>query len=140
MVPVDLPAQRRKEVDSTLDAREHTKFLGAAGQLMWVAQQVMPILCAPLSYLMSDAKTATVQSILEANKLIRLAKARKSEGLTFHQHRNPCIATWSDAAHASRKDLNSQGGYLVTVADGDFLNDAESSLTFLSWNSWKLTR
>ena len=100
----------------------------------------MPILAAHLSYLMSDVKGGTPASLTEANRLVRIAKAHAKEGIHFFQHVNPAIATWTDAAHASRKDLNSQGGYLVGLVDGDFMDDQESKVTILSWNSWKLQR
>jgi hypothetical protein len=89
---------------------------------------------------MAEMKWGTIASLIEVNRLIKFAKARCTEGVWFFQHVNPAIAVWTDASHAGRKDLSSQGGYLTGLVDGNFMNDCESEVTILGWNSWKLQR
>ena len=59
--PVHIAANRRK-VTSPLTPAEQTQLLEANGKLTWVAQQIIPLLCAPLSYLMADMKAGTIAS------------------------------------------------------------------------------
>ena len=48
------------------------------------------------------------------------------KGLPFYCHTGACVAGWSDAAHASRRDLSSQGGSLIALTDPCFLEDKDA--------------
>ena len=111
---------RRRQPDAELTPTEQTSLLVLNGQLLWVAQHIMPLICAPLSYLLADNKRGTVASLQESNILLKIAQEHRHEGLHFYCHTGACVAAWSDAAHASRRDLSSQGGSLIALTDPCF--------------------
>ena len=54
-------------------AKELAALRGLLGQVMWLATQVIPQLQAPLSLILGYLSVANVSTLLEANKLSRLA-------------------------------------------------------------------
>eukprot|EP00959_Pyramimonas_sp_CCMP1952_P145288 3042011-Pyramimonas_sp.AAC.1 len=71
---IDIPTQRRKDIESTVISSEATQFRAVLGQRMWLATQGVPLICAELSLLLAYTNTATINALLQANKLIRRAK------------------------------------------------------------------
>jgi hypothetical protein len=72
--PVSIPAQRRRTPEPPLTSGEQSQLLEINGKLMWVRQQIMPMTCAPLSYFTTDMKAGTIASLVESNRLAKIAK------------------------------------------------------------------
>ena len=137
---IDIPTARRRNPQSALTPSEVTQLRAALGALMWLGTQAAPMVLAPLSLLLGHQTSATVDTLLQANKLIRQAVIWSSTPIVLHKHEAPVVVTYSDASWACRRDGSSQTGYLVTIADGAILKGATSHLSFISWHSGKAKR
>ena len=140
MEEIDVPSQRRKEPQQPVSATEATRLKGAFGQLMWLATQGLPTIMAQLSLLLGYSNCATVNTMLQVNKLIRRAKIEAKDPIILERHANPCVVTFTDAAWKVRRDDTSQGGYLVFVTDHALMQNREAPLSLLAWQSAKLPR
>eukprot|EP00435_Cladocopium_sp_Y103_P031716 s2023_g8.t1 len=94
--------------------------------------------------LSGEITKATIKTIEQANKALRFAKSNGDCGLVF-QHvadrDQVSFVAYSDASFATRKDLSSQGGYLVLMTSRGVAQDgAEGNYVVLDWRSWKLAR
>ncbi len=141
MCEFDIPVHRRRCPDSPAGAAEVTRLKGALGQLQWLATQGCPRISAELSLLLGYQSVATVDTLLQANKLVRKARVQAQIKIPFRFIRNPSVVTWTDAAWGIRRDQSSQGGYFVGIAEkGILFGDEESPVNLVSWHSGKLTR
>eukprot|EP00435_Cladocopium_sp_Y103_P069297 s223_g33.t1 len=94
--------------------------------------------------LSGEITKATIKTIEQANTALRFAKSNGDCGLVF-QHvadrEQVSFVAYSDASFATRKDLSSQGGYLVLMTSRGVAQDgAEGNYVVLDWRSWKLAR
>ena len=87
-----------------------------------------------------DGKTpqATVSTICEVNKLTRKATAWARTPHKIHAHHSPVVVTCTDVGWTARPDGISQGGLLVFIANSELLQDKESNMSLISWQSSRL--
>ena len=67
--PISLVPTRRRERGSAVTEKERSELRGVLRALLWPATQSCPRLCAEVSCLQSCVSTATVETLLRANKL-----------------------------------------------------------------------
>jgi len=67
--------ERRGEKDNPLNEHELNEFRSVIGQLGWISGQTRPDIAFDLCDLSSRVKTATIQDLLRANKLVSKAKS-----------------------------------------------------------------
>ena len=79
---ITMSAHQRKHMSETLSAEEHTTLMAKRGELNWLATPSMSQLPAPLS-LVDTSKTATGQSLKDANRLVRQAHCEASDKLHY---------------------------------------------------------
>ena len=112
--------------------REHQVHLRAAlGALSWRATQSAPWLCARVSFLQGCFKSATIEDIIQTNKLIRMQRA--------HSIQRPMLLTYHDASYACRRDGSSQGGMLTMFVDADVLHGKASTFSPVAWQSRRVS-
>ena len=93
---------------------------GRSGSLSWRATQSAP--GASVSYLQGCYKEATVDDLLQANKLIRNQWTYSQTTAKFSAEiKKPALVTFHDASWACRRDGSSQGGILTLVVDHQVL-------------------
>ena len=78
----------------------------------WRATQTAPWVLVQVSLLQSRVQEATVDQLLEVNKLVRTINATASQSLRIWGYKDPMVVGYSDAAWAVRLDGKSQGGVL----------------------------
>ena len=137
---INIPAARRRQLHAALQPEEVTSLRGALGQLMWLSEQGVPLLGAPLSLMLGHTTTSTVTTLLDANKLIRRAKWWAKQPLVCHAHSSLAIVGWTDAAWKVRRDGSSQGGYVIAIVNEEALKGAVTPVSVISWKSHKLHR
>ena len=81
---------------------------------------------------MGETNCATVDTLMRANKLARLALKWSAEPLCVRSHKNPVTVGWSGGGSTTRRDGTSQLGYLVGIADAEILQGRESPVTLVS--------
>ena len=142
--PITISKERVNSPDLPITEGERTQLRAAIGAIQWAATQTSPHLQAHTSYLAGDINNATIATLLEANKMLRFAKANSDVGLEY----SPLgtldeltMVTFSDAAFASRQNHASQGGFLVTMVNKSALESGTASkYHILNWRSFKLAR
>ncbi|CAK0910501.1 unnamed protein product, partial [Prorocentrum cordatum] len=137
---IDIPPQRRKDIESAVTPSEATQLRAILGQLMWLATQGVPLICAELSLLLAYTNTAAINALLQANKLIRRAKTEVQKELIMENHLNPCIVGYPDAAWNVRRDGSSQGGFLIFMTECNLMHNKEAQISLIAWAFAKLPR
>ena len=126
-----------------LTAAEISSLRGL-GTLEWRANQTSPQLSAGIGLLLSEVPSATVDTLLRANKLIREAKRTSEQVLIFHAFgmdwRDLIAVVWADAAQNNRPKKGSTGGIVGAMAPKSILQGERVPLNVVSWRSTKAPR
>ena len=139
----EIPVSRERRDQGAEPASEPEKKLLRAGlgALSWRATQSAPWLSASVSYLQGCYKEATVDDILQANKLIRTQRMYSQTTAKFSAEINkPVLVTFHDASWACRRDGSSQGGILTLIVDHQVLEGKAGNFSPVGWASRKLPR
>ncbi|CAE7196797.1 unnamed protein product, partial [Symbiodinium sp. CCMP2456] len=139
---IDVGRHRRQSPDVAVNEDERTKLRGLIGSLQYAVTHTRPDIAARLGELQSQTTSATVQTLLAANKVLREAqeyhqvciffRAIPVEQLTF--------VAFGDASFASSKNLNSHQGVLICATDDRLDQNLEAPLSPLTWSSKKIPR
>ena len=113
-----------------------------AGQLAWVSNSTRPEQAFLSSYLQGAQDKGTVSDVLLYNKALREMKERKvclrfPSTIPISRWRIICIA---DAGWQKRQNGESQGGYILCLADADILERRRAACWLIDWSSKKLKR
>ena len=125
-------------------ATEVEQLRAVLGAAQWRAVQSAPHHCAKLSQLQSRITKASVQTLMDANKLVRESFGSRmisprSQDLNCEPHEVEFVC-WSDAALANRVDFSSTGGFLVAATSPSLKAGHRSKINMISWKSFKLRR
>ena len=105
---IPLSRERKQHPEYPATNFEAKRMRGVLGGLSWRGVQSAPWLCASISHLQGCHSSATVQDIMDVNKLVRSARKHAEVGLRFMTGiKDPIILTFSDASWATRRDLSS---------------------------------
>ena len=141
-----LPVTVKKDRDSKVELSpfEKTKCRGLLGALQWPGGQGVPSLTASTSIIASELAGGNGETMAALNKTLRFAKETSKYPLKFPKvatdFKDLCVLCFCDAAFGVRKDLASQGGFLILLADKQVLHGKKVKYSILSWKSFKLPR
>ena len=138
-----LPLNKSRQPHQPMTDKEQTMLRGLLGSLQWPAVQSSPHLQASTSLLSGEMSIGLSSPMLEANKLLRFAKANSDVHLSY-----PPLGALSDlritcmfdAALGVGHDGASQGGYITMLTHKDALNGIECPYSVLDWRSFRLPR
>ena len=98
-----------------LNARGLKSLRGINGSLQWLSTNSRDDLAAKVPLSASETANPTIESLQQANKIVR--QAHPDDPLPFHIHAIPFdllnFGVFSDSAWGVISDGSSQGGYLV---------------------------
>ena len=137
-----IPKKRWTDKESAITADEKQQMRSVLGCLSWHGGQVALDLCASVGIMLSKVNSATVQDLIEVNKLLRRAKATKSQKLIIHPIplEKMVVATWVDASFANRPDGSSTKGILVACSSTELLEGKITEASPVYWSSSKIGR
>ena len=120
--PIDISKERKRDQSIKLDQNELDCLKTVIGQLGWFTSQTGPDLAFETCTLRSTSKNATVNEIIQANKI--LEKAQK-ENLILRfslkgNIKNFKIIRLNDASFGNLSDGSSQGGYKIYLVKWDW--------------------
>ena len=72
--PIDIPKSRRSELEGCINPKEMNQLRGLCGSLQYAAVHSRPDIAAKVSQLQKCIPTASVQTLLDANKVLREAQ------------------------------------------------------------------
>ena len=137
---VDLKPARAKEVNSPVTEQERTELRALLGGLQWVVGQTQLYGAVDVNLLQSEVTTATIQTILDANKILRKIRQGQTKLYTRKISGEINVVGWSDASWANRKSGSSTGGYVIGLCGPEVLEGKRNHVTIVSWSTNKLKR
>eukprot|EP00971_Amphidinium_carterae_P349931 6491302-Amphidinium_carterae.2 len=118
---IEVSRQRRSQKQEPLTPSEHSALLSLIQQLAWPARVCMPQLSYLVSRLQQSASKGCVETLLEANAVLRRTKAQASTRIYFRKIKIPeggglRVCVMHDASFAGEPGLNSQRGVMVFLS------------------------
>ena len=141
--PINVDKSRMADLSAPVTETERSQLRTLVGALQWASTQTSPHLQVHTSQIAGSITSATVQTLLDANKSLRFAKSNNDVALEYVPLGDPSsltLVTFTDAAFASRHDSSSQGGYITTLAHISVLDGAPARFHVLDWRSYRLPR
>ena len=118
------------------------QFRGIIGAANWITNSTRPDLAAWTALLQQKIGKATVDDLIDANRLVAKIRDLKHTKVVVKSipFEKGCLVTTSDASWANCADLGSQAAYMVLFAHEDLKKDQWAEVSPLRWKSWKLER
>ena len=114
---IKLGKERKLELDQPVTEKERTMLRAVLGGMQWLVGQTRVDVMVDVNLLQSQVSTATVATLLEANKALRKLRQRSDlKIITRYIDGEIHFVGWSDASWANRKCGSSTGGYLMEHA------------------------
>ena len=141
LTEIQLTKERVAQGSSPATAQEISELRALLGGLQWLTTQSRPDVNIDVNLIQSRITTATVDTLLTANKILRKLRTNGTPKMyTRKIHGEVHVVCWSDASWANRPDGTSTGGYLIGLCDKKILDGDKTHVTMVSWNSNKLRR
>jgi hypothetical protein len=120
---ISVSKDRQKQLTSPVTPSEKTELQGLLGALQWLTSQTRIDGRIDVNLLQTEVATATVETLLSANKVLRRIRANGALTLEIKKvHGTVHFVTWSDASWANRKDMTSTGGFLTGCCGDDVVS------------------
>ena len=139
---IDIGRPRRMHPGSEVTHHELTKLRGLIGSLQYASTHTRPDISANLGEVQSQLTKATVQTLLDANRVLREAQEKSQVFIHYHPLKPEDITfvSFGDASFASAKNLSSHQGALVCATHTDLHQNVEAPVSPLVWVSKKIPR
>jgi hypothetical protein len=138
---IEIKPERAQQINHPVTEQERSELRALLGGMQWLVGQTMVYGNVDVNLLQSDVTTATVETLIAANKVLR--KLRQSPNRLYTRKITADIlhlAAWSDASWANRKSGNSTGGFLIGICGPEVLEGKRGHITVVSWSTNKLKR
>ena len=145
---IHLTAQRRKQRDLPATESETSQLRSVLGSLGWVGRVCRPDISYELSALQAAQKQASVQDLLDANRLLYYVQKTPEAGVFYKYGAvdidRAILLSVTDASYAADYDTSSSGqvlgnrsqsGRLLFLADPSFLEKGEGEVYLLQHHS-----
>ena len=129
----EIPVYQGKS--DVLDNEAKRELKAITGQINRVATQTRPDLVYDACEISSSVKNATVEDVMQANKVMRKAKSNtvRLQFRDLGDVKRAELISFSDASLGNLKDRESQGGHIV------FLVGKNGNYSLISWQSKKFS-
>ena len=140
--PIDVGRSRRQHPQSPVNENERTKLRALIGSLQYAASHTRPDIAAKVGELSSQVLQASVQTLLDANRVLRETQLNEEVQVQYLPIAPTSItfASFGDASFASSKCLSSHQGTVVCATDHRLESNQEAPLSPLVWLSKKIPR
>ena len=140
--PIHIDRDRRKQCQESVLESERQALRGLVGSLQYAATNSRPDISARLSFLQAKLNAATVQELLDANKLLQDAKVFKSTRIKIKSIPVSKVRflSFSDASFATRNNAQSQKGCLILTTSETIGEWQSSDVSPIFWYSKKIAR
>ena len=133
---IKLDSLRRSQKTCNVTETELNTLQSKIGQLLWMGRQSRPDILYDVCNLASSLKNATVENLIETNKVIRKIKSEaiqlKYQKLGKKEELK--LLVFSDASLGNLADGGTQGGNII------FLQGTEGKCSPISWKSKRIRR
>eukprot|EP00435_Cladocopium_sp_Y103_P022950 s1076_g5.t1 len=113
--PIHVPKIRRAYPDSSITSQEMQQLRGLCGSLQYAAVHSRPDLATKVAGLQKGINQATVETLLEGNRVLREAQAHADTSVIVRPIpiADLSFASFGDASFASAKQLSAQQGLMT---------------------------
>lgn len=137
---IDVPKPRRKEDKSQVTPSEMQQLRALCGSLQYAAVHSRPDLAAKVAFLQKRIPKATVEDLLEGNKVLREAKNTAETSILVQPIpvEEVTFASFGDASFASEHQLRAQQGLFVMATTEKLSRNEVSEFSPIAWGSNRL--
>ena len=134
---IDLPefSRNSREKSDLLSTKEATQYRSLVGQLIWLVTQSRPDLYFPVIKCSTRAKKPTLEDMLNAMRITRLAKANPIKikiSALGDLSKNIILLCFTDASYGSLNEkVDSTAGHIIYLSNG-------RQCSLVSWNTSKI--
>ena len=142
ITPIKVSLERRKDETTPINAEEKMALRGLIGSLQYASVHTRPDLASRLSFLQSDINSATIATLLEANRTLHEAKRHSNVSITIHPIACDDLRflAFSDASFASKKTPDSHTGCIIMSTHTEIGNNTTCVVNPISWGCKKIQR
>ena len=140
--PIHIEPDRRKGLDVEISPKEKESLRALIGSLQYAAVNTRPDLSSRLSHLQSKINCATIQTLIDANRMLHEAKRFKNTVINIQpiDIDDLRFLTFSDASFASKKDPNSHAGMIIMTTHKDICQNYTCTVNAIAWGCKKIQR
>eukprot|EP00435_Cladocopium_sp_Y103_P067582 s130_g30.t1 len=139
---LEIPKQRRNERSSPATAVEVQSLRALCGSLQYAAVHSRPDIATKVAYIQKCIPKATVNDLLEANKVLKESKEFAHTSLFIRPlpFRELTFASFGDASFASESNLKAQQGLFVMACTSDLAANQTSDFSPIAWATKQIGR
>lgn len=142
ITPIHIERNRRKTPQEPVTETERQELRGLIGSLQYASTNTRPDIAARLSMLQSTITSATIQDLLEGNRLLADSKNHSHVKVVISSIPEDEIrfVSYSDGSFATRAKQQSQKGGIILAAQADIADQKSALSSPLLWWSKKIDR
>eukprot|EP00435_Cladocopium_sp_Y103_P021947 s3593_g5.t1 len=140
--PISMKAERRAQENEPVSEAERHQLRGLIGSLQYAAVHTRPDLSSSLSQLQSQINSATVSTLVSANKALHIAKKHSDVTIKINPISTEDLRfiAFSDASFASKSKPESHSGMIILATHKDISQNKACTISPLSWGTKKIQR
>jgi hypothetical protein len=140
--PIHIQPQRKIQENLPVTERERQDLRALIGSLQYASVNTRPDLSSRLSFLQSEVNKATVETLIQGNRILHEAKKYKDthvriQPIPMDQIR---FLAFSDASFASKKQPESHTGTIIMTTHADIGKNHVCPVNPISWGCKKIQR
>ena len=140
--PIPVDTNRRKSLEEIVTPKEQHNLRALVGSLQYAAVNTRPDLSSRLSYLQSEINKATVQTLLDANRILHEAKRYKDTTIKIQpiSPKDFRFLVFSDASFSSPKIPDSHSGMIILGTHKGINDNYSCPISPLTWGCKKIQK
>ena len=140
--PIAIDVNRKTQINSTVTDKEKLALRGLIGSLQYASTNTRPDLASKLSFLQSAINSATVDTLLEGNRLLHEAKHHHDVAIVIKPIPTKDFRSmaFSDASFSSSKKPDSHSGVIIVGTHKDINENKQCPISPISWGCKKIQR
>ena len=140
--PINVPKPRRIDKNSEATASEVQDLRGLCGSLQYAAVHSRPDIAAKVAFIQKSITKATVETLLEANRVLIEAQKTAETALFIRplSLKTMTFASFGDASFASASQLRAQQGVFIMACSPELAENKPSTFSPIAWSSKQIGR
>ena len=140
--PIDIPKVRRSQPEEKITPQELQQLRGLCGSLQYAAVHTRPDIATKVATLQKGITSATVETLLEGNKVLREAQAFSETSVVVRPlpMDEVSFASFGDASFASAKQLTAQQGLFIMACTPKMARNETTDFSPIVWHSKQIGR
>ena len=136
---------RRSTPSERLVPEEITELRSTLGSLGWIARQLRADICVDVSLKAQRVGIATVQDLVETNRIVVKCVADPDFALVFHAFPTMMAFSAADSSFGNvdseyGEKTKSQAGYIIGLSELGFAGGVDSRIHVIEWQSASIKR